>query len=346
MINNHTIIVSSVSKIPRSSEDIFDSGTIGNIAYSLSTSLFDEQQYNQYTNVLLENSGLDYVGAISMDGMYVPYTTYYEHTGILPRFERPTSPSGEISVYELNPFNPNDMFGSGNFNSNVWMSGGHNISVAMTASNYSTTESLDSGLHPTSNHFDSDYYSRKKVEIQNVRSIAHRTPSVWSGWGYDTNGSPVPANTGDPSLLHPEALWNTALWKTGPLDIRWDQSRGVWAASGGNVEIMKFRIDNPRVGIGSTSAGCNAVEVTVTDIGYNTTSVSVGDTGVSVFDEDLCYLNLPISLITGLKGTAQAFRNVYSESTPDECLSTGVVNAPHRWVITGLCCGEEIIDVG
>lgn len=250
MINNHTIIVSTVSKIPRSSGDIFDSGIIGNVAYSLSTSLFDEEQYNQYTNILLENSGLDYVGAISMDGMYVPYTTYYEYSGLLPKMERPTST--EIGVYELHPFNPNNMFGTGiivetvdtgTFNSSVWESGGHNISIAMTASNYSTIESLDSGLHPTSNHFDSDYYARKKVEIQNVRSIAHRTPSVWSGWGYNIDGNPVPANTGDPSLLHPEALWNTALWKTGPLDIRWDQSRGVWSA-GSTTKIYLSKVTN------------------------------------------------------------------------------------------------------
>jgi hypothetical protein len=59
-------------------------------------------------------------------------------------------------------------------------------------------------------------------DINVYRSMALRSPIVLAGWGYDINGDIVPENIENPKD-----------WKVGPLDTRWDESRGVWVAGGG-----------------------------------------------------------------------------------------------------------------
>jgi hypothetical protein len=142
--------------------------------------------------------------------------------------------------------------------------------------------------------------------------------------------------------MHPQAYSDPSLWKTGPLDVRWDDGKKVWIATGGSTELMRFTIDSPSEDIGSSSAGCNYVITTVTDIGQTTSSVAVGDTGIRVFDEGMCFFNLPISVLIGMKGTAQAFKNIYDGNPASGCISASIVSAPFRWVVTGMCCGEEI----
>lgn len=59
-------------------------------------------------------------------------------------------------------------------------------------------------------------------DIDVYRSMALRSPIVLAGWGYDINGELVPEN-----------IESKKDWKVGPLDTRWDESRGVWVAGGG-----------------------------------------------------------------------------------------------------------------
>lgn len=299
------------------------------------------------------------VGAVGLDAIFTPYSTHTESGRAgpwLPHFTAPSG-SGSPNSITLNPFN---IFNSlsrvtptgNNITNDPWMDSGHNISFALNYNPYDSGVDGSggfvgsTGLYPNGNgspvdiNFEKDHFARHTVETQGIRGVGLRSPIILSGPGYDTAGNPVPGTSGVP---HPEAAWNTSLWKTGPVDLRWDESRGVWTGMG-SVEIMSFRIDRPQENIGGTSAGCNAVLVTVTDIGYTTTSVKVGDTGITVFDENLCFLNLPISVISGLKGTAQAFKNIYQGTVPDSCIGSGIVNSPYRWKITGLCCGEEVTN--
>jgi hypothetical protein len=233
------IIVSVISDIPRSSGDIFAAGS-GTIVNTINTTIVDESEFYTLANALNSNSDTrDRVGAVSLDALFVPYTTYYESVGPLPKLTRPTATSSGTS-YSLNPFNPGFIFGSGNnpsgvvdsgsFNTANWNSRGHTINNAMTINQIATESTISSGVHPASNHFAADYYSRGKVELVNVRGIALRAPLVLSGFGLDTSGNYVPSSG---SSLHPNALWDTSLWKTGPLDVRWDQSRGVWTFPSG-----------------------------------------------------------------------------------------------------------------
>lgn len=83
----------------------------------------------------------------------------------------------------------------------------------------------DDGVY-TENHYD---------DI--VRAFALRGPLVMTGWGYDTAGKPVPnSNPNSPTAqFDSDYLSDPSLWKTGPVDIRWDHNRKVWVAGGGDT---------------------------------------------------------------------------------------------------------------
>lgn len=62
------------------------------------------------------------------------------------------------------------------------------------------------------------------------RSFGFKFPAVGVGFGLDTTGSPVPGNGSggySPDYLNPSN------WKAGPIDLRWDEARGVWTGGGG-----------------------------------------------------------------------------------------------------------------
>jgi len=65
-----------------------------------------------------------------------------------------------------------------------------------------------------------------------------RGPIILKGWGYDTNGKPVPNRTTDEEIetgtigyqdyFAENWLQKQNTWPSGPIDLRWDRSRGVW----------------------------------------------------------------------------------------------------------------------
>ena len=79
-----------------------------------------------------------------------------------------------------------------------------------------------------------DFYdpNNKKQSTLAVRGAAIRGPIVVHGWGYDINGKPVPNQ--NPSSPNKNFAYNwltkPVTWPTGPIDLRWDASRGVWVS--------------------------------------------------------------------------------------------------------------------
>ena len=69
---------------------------------------------------------------------------------------------------------------------------------------------------------------------ESYRAMALRGPLILSGWGFDIDGKPVPAAPAadgkSPSKFLDDWLVKPHKWKTGPLDVRWDDDRGVWTA--------------------------------------------------------------------------------------------------------------------
>ncbi len=99
--------------------------------------------------------------------------------------------------------------------------------------------------------------------IDQVRvTSALRGPILLSGWGYGLNDQPVPSlgqgirDDDDNFKFEPETpAVNRATWKTGPVDLRWDDERQVWAGGLHFVEgILKTAISAPSTPATPTSA--------------------------------------------------------------------------------------------
>jgi len=196
------------------------------------------------------------IGAVGLDGVFAPYSTQYDDDRTGPFLPHWTSPSisGTPTSTTLNPFNPfnnlQNVSPSGHTVLNdPWSSGGHNISFAL---NYNPNDTGYNSIYPSgsgspaSYDFETDHFVRHTVETSGIRGVGLRSPIVLTGWGYDVNGDPVPSGTGiinGISGIHPEATWNPATWKSGPVDLRWDEERGVW--TGGNTtKVYLVKITN------------------------------------------------------------------------------------------------------
>ena len=237
------------------------------------------------------------VGAVGLDGLFVPYTNSRNpNTPFLPHYEVATS-SGTgsdsgIFNQSLDPFNPfNSLEESGKSHTTKWYESGHNISFALYDNPF---DSEMSGLYPTGANgtredapidfnFDKDFFVRGKAEVSGVRSIALRSPLVLSGWGYSTSGTPVPSGA--------DAASNPVNWKTGPLDVRWDDERKVWsAASSVNIGILQA---TPNADFSSIDATFNATVTRGGVGGYELNDVIsgvsnvMGDNGTT---SDICFV--------------------------------------------------------
>lgn len=103
----------------------------------------------------------------------------------------------------------------------------------------------------------------ERKELSNVRSLALKTPLVLSGWGFDTDGYPVPQKMEgskpaeykeDPDGKEKDGfrkgefeddwLSRPESWKTGPLDVRWDETLGMWTSPASDMQIVLFRINS------------------------------------------------------------------------------------------------------
>lgn len=186
--------------------------------------------------------------ASSFDSVFAPFSTKLDESGI-PSFGVPTSKS-EPNSLTLNPYNPNNALslayaptgstlylesladsgnptpeetgvrGSGVI-ANTWIESGHNIIWAHGGSGDRTFYNFDDEFTASTGNF---------VEVENVRGVGLKAPVVLTGWGFGVDGGPVPADTGDATKFAPKAFSDAGLHKTGPLDVRWDEDRQVWAA--------------------------------------------------------------------------------------------------------------------
>lgn len=140
--------------------------------------------------------------ACSLDFLLRPFSTDPEATGI-PHFEVPTSSTGsEITASSLNPFKK-----------------GHDIEFVTTGDEYP-----EEGLSVIS--------YEEYPEPDDYRAMALRGPLVVTGWGYTTEGKPIPNRSGDLSAdeFKPGYLREPQTWPCGPVDLRWDNDRKVWSA--------------------------------------------------------------------------------------------------------------------
>jgi hypothetical protein len=269
-------ISSTGTSIDASSDSPIVNGKYG-IIPQMSIGMMDYQDFNYASkefkkteeNITNESDHpWNSIGAVSLDAIFCPYTTMADsgRSGPwLPRFTEAASGVSGPSSKTLNPFNPfNNLSGispTGHLvNSDPWTSGGHSISMALNYNPYDSGVSGSGGFvgisgtypggtgSPVENNFEKDHFVRHTVETEGIRAVGLRSPLILSGWGYDTNGSPVPSGNAiinGVSGVHPEIAWNPSVWKSGPVDLRWNESRGVWSAAGGaGGKMIFFKIES------------------------------------------------------------------------------------------------------
>ncbi len=85
---------------------------------------------------------------------------------------------------------------------------------------------------------------------QEYRPIALRGPLMLSGWGYDLYDHPTPRDSysstefseGENNTSHKE--WRS-MWRSGPVDLAWDEFRKVWTTRLPMKEGLITKADNP-----------------------------------------------------------------------------------------------------
>lgn len=333
----------------------------------------DDSELSTRTTQL--NNNFQTKAGSSFDSIFSPYSTNFDASGTLPHFEAPSSsttapPTGSnnINSLKLNPFNPNNELTyyyastgstlwdvstdtgngpqysgfpviSGTGVASGWMLYGHNIDLAIRGTGDIAELSFD------------DEYTNNKgsgVEVENIRAVGLKAPLVLTGWGYNTEGNPVPADTGNSELFASGAFSDPSQWKSGPVDLRWDDDRKVWVGSSTEGGIIKFSVVDANEDIGIGASDCDYVTATVTDVGAGTEGVSVGDT-VTVWDTNLCWFNMPLDLLETMAGTAHKMVNPWYdplyEDDDTDCIPTAYSAGPYWWVVVALCCREEITFV-
>jgi len=66
------------------------------------------------------------------------------------------------------------------------------------------------------------------TKVQDMRSLCMRAPMHIAGWGSTISMRPTDPNPANPRKNDDEHKLDRSTWKTGPFDMRWDDSRRVW----------------------------------------------------------------------------------------------------------------------
>jgi len=181
----------------------------------------------------------DNTGLISMDGLFCPYVININGSGhaTLPSWIAPTSTN--INATNLNPFNPSHSFSTGinHFNSQRFFDSGTNIAYQ------NRFEAVGSGTTGDLSSYN-ELFNNATGTLNTIKAVGFKAPLVLTGWGYDTDGKPVPASETDPNVFATGAFRDPTLWKSGPLDARWDDSRQVWSAVGTTTQVYLSKITN------------------------------------------------------------------------------------------------------
>lgn len=250
----NNLFISHLSTDMRENTGIKPTGTI---VHFYETYLTTSEHFHNVINTVIYESGkgIVSVAAASIESLFTPYSTQFDTQTDFPSFETPTSELMDATSLFLNPYNPLNMLTSDNIEQQ-WLESGHNHMFAAIGTGLGNPirgtgvspsgSGSGSGIsqdNPLSWVFDRDYEARKKTEINNVRGIGLRAPLVLSGWGFDVDGNPVPASGGK---IHPSAFTDPRVWKTGPLDVRWDDDRKVWTG-GASTKIYLVKLTNEYV---------------------------------------------------------------------------------------------------
>lgn len=251
---------------------------------------------------------------MSLEGLFRPVSLW--PSSDLPSMTYPSAGASEPTSLDLNPFKV-----------------GHDITVLTNSKDGAIT---DAGADGQNIEVEVD-----SSGVPDYRPFALRGPLMIAGWGKDTAGDPVPLyvdNEGNAVLDNdgnkqwdPDYLRDQTTWKVGPLDARWNESRGVWVAGGSEgVRHIRFTIVSVTDGSSSVFGSYDAW-----DAGYTADDVP-GDlnvlTGVpgrlgvvEIHDPNGCFFDEPSDELFARQGYAHYMLPIGGYSEP-------------RWEVTSLCC--------
>lgn len=156
---------------------------------------------------------------------------------------------------------------------------GHDINVIARSSN----SPLPSVSIPISETLTGTGYT------EDCRPFVLRGPLMIQGWGYNTENKPVPnhtgynGNTGVSDKFAPNWLQRPDTWPIGPLDVRWDERRGVWTTPPSHKLVrIKLTTEVPPL---STGVGV-LVDMNGANIGHlnDATGAAISTPTVLVYD--------------------------------------------------------------
>lgn len=215
---------------------------------------------------------------------------------IKPGFDRGFAQFGEDGIFqgncagptagELNPYFSNTFNSTNTFLRNTdFMGMVHDVLTTDDQGNTSVSKPSDINIRAAADRGDNT------DNVYNVRVNALRGPLIVSGWGFGIDDMPVPPSGGPISDMggmqqgvmypakvrhHPDIGKDRRLWKTGPINLMWDDERKVW--QGGLPVICGIAME----AIEAPESPCKPTEFTI-KLFRNTGSDSATSEGGSDF---------------------------------------------------------------
>lgn len=165
---------------------------LSTVSYEEAVSLANADNDGEFQNTAI----------MSLNGIVRPFSTSMfplTSGNLIPRFAQPSGFANAINVNSYNPFDSK-----------------HDVEVFAFGSTYSGLNQRD-----------------RNADYTNSRGFALRGPLIVNGFGYDINLNPVPNNgSGDPTSFLDDVLLHSESWKTGPVDLLWDNELGIYTCHG------------------------------------------------------------------------------------------------------------------
>jgi hypothetical protein len=204
----HAVVVGHLQQDPRDSERYVPLVSFQTFESSL-------------VNIRPDDSGIyNNSCAVSLEGLFMPFSCNSGNlkAGSLPNWQSPNPLLIGPRYAGTGIFVPGVVT---NNSINPYMSGG--------TTEWITYNNSYSGIHQR---------KMQNPSLDDARAVSFRAPMVMTGFGFDIAGFPTP-NAKVSGLLHqssgefaPNYYKDPRLWKSGPVDLRYDQLRGVWMSPG------------------------------------------------------------------------------------------------------------------
>jgi hypothetical protein len=91
-------------------------------------------------------------------------------------------------------------------------------------------------------------------ELNEIRTVGLRHPNMMTGWGKTVKLEPTDFNPVNPRQNDDEHKLARETWKYGPIDMRWDERRQVWASYNDMI------VDHSNLNLGTYILGSNTAE--------------------------------------------------------------------------------------